>query len=167
MEGKKLKISEKGRLCKEHFEKVAEILTADGLFEVVDSPYSNDRYLIPAGTANQITFYGKPVGSLRLSDHWNWYASIDQCNKPWYLQCYNFDVPRAKKRTVYGASTEPRFAWQCAIHCADGKYRAAYGDIFDRHTKEWIWLDNRTTTPENTAEVMRNIAKSWYKEKAI
>lgn len=99
-----------------------------------------DVYLVPKGTANQITYYGKPEGSFRLSDHWNWYYNDEKCPDPDVVQCLNVDVPPAFIRYPEDGlkTTKPRFAIQVAKY-EHGKYHCLHGEFFDKKSQMWCW----------------------------
>ena len=128
--------------CNAFFDELTKLL--DGQYEVVHSncKKSKDRYLIPNGTAAEITFNSKPASSFRVSDHWNWVSDRKYCDRLNYQQCYNEDLPRGFRRDPNSTkATKPIFAAQVAFMCPDGVYRAVYGEIFDRKTKTWSWLE--------------------------
>ena len=137
--------------CKAFFTELSELLNES--YEVVGS-CNNDSsaYLIPKGTGEQITYYGKPADSFRISDHWNWYSNINKCSNPKYIQCYSVDCPFPRKREEAGRPTKPRRAFQVAFIGKDGKYHAVYGEVFNRKSKNWEWLER--TPQEVLAEVL-------------
>ena len=68
--------------CEEYFMILSELLSET--HEVVGSCNKDiSKYLIPKGTASELTYYSKPKNSVRISDHWNWYANLNKCNIPW------------------------------------------------------------------------------------
>ncbi len=125
--------------CKVFFQELAKALGDD--YEVVGSCNEDSSvYLIPKGTSNQITYYGKPIGSFRISDHWNWYSNLVHCKRPWYVQCNSVDMPWARKRDKGNEqATKPVRGIQVAYYGKDKMYHHVYGDLFDRKTREWIW----------------------------
>lgn len=131
--------NEKMIACEVFFEKIQKKL--DGYVVVKSCNADSSAYLVPDGTENDISYYGKPAKSFRISDHWNWRSSLTKCTWQNYIQCWSVDVPYARKREVEGKSTKPRFAAQVAVIGDDGKYHAVYGEIFDRKTKTWKWLN--------------------------
>ena len=67
------------KACENFFSELTRIL--DGKYEVVGSCNQDiSRYLIPAGTKEQITYYGKPELSFRISDHWSWDSNVKKCH---------------------------------------------------------------------------------------
>lgn len=84
------------------------------------------EYLLPPGTTeDQLSYYSKPEGSIRFSDHWNWYSNIKKC-KIWdYIQCYNEDLPDPFPRKDSKA-TSPYYGAAIAIF-KDGTYRTLAG----------------------------------------
>lgn len=121
-------------------------------YEVIGSCNKDfSRYLIPFGTADEITYYSKPIWSFRISDHWNWWASLKKCSNPGYVQCRSLDMPWVRTRKSPEGSSEPQAGIQVAICDADGIYHHVYGELFDRKTKKWCWIENK---PED-------IIKQW------
>lgn len=130
--------------CNEFFDKLAKLLGSS--HEVVGSCNVDfSRYLVPIGTADQVTYYGKPEKSFRVSDHWNWFSNIKKCSDPTYVQCRSLDIPWVRKRETPGMATKPRFGIQVCIQLDDGCYHHVYGEKFDRKTKTWSWVES---TPE-------------------
>ena len=105
--------------CRMFFDELADILRSD--YEVVES-CNNDlsAYLIPKGSRDDLTYYGKPKNSFRVSDHWSWYSTLEKCDVPDYIQCYSVDMPHPKPRPDeghYWRSGMPyRRAWQLPRH---------------------------------------------------
>lgn len=97
-------------------------------------------YLIPNGTDGDISYYGKPADSFRISDHWNWYSNLRKCSNKGYVQCYSVDVPFARQRVEEGKASKPRFAIQVAYYGKDNKYHHIFGDKFDRKTGKWSFV---------------------------
>ena len=132
---------EKFEACRNFFERLAFALS--GGYEVVGScNVDNSVYLVPCGRSDQITYYGKPDNSFRLSDHWNWYTSEKKCDKKNYIQCYSTDMPRPNSRPLPWKASKPKYGCQVAIYGKDHKYHCVYGEIFDRKTKQWNWIEN-------------------------
>lgn len=120
--------------------------TKKGIFRL------NDHYLFPNGTKKQITYYGKPYWSFRLSDHWNWYEKTANCKQQNYIQCFNVDLPIITHRFV---DNEERSSVCSAIQIAlfgnkeDEAYHCIYGAYKDKESHEWRWME---TTPEEVVE---------------
>ena len=106
-------------------------------------------YLIPKGTADQISYYGKPIGSFRFSDHWNWYSNVNKCSDLKEIQCFSVDIPWPRQRMGYGRPSKPRFATQVAFYGKDLKYHVIFGEKFNRKTKEWEFV---TTSVDEVIE---------------
>ena len=135
--------------CEEFFSNLCAILS--DTYEVVGSCNRDlSQYLIPKGTISELSYYSKPAKSFRISDHWNWYSSLKKCSNPHYIQCFSVDIPRAEKRTDYGKATKPKYGIQVSVIGGDGKYHAVYGEIYDRKTGAWNWLE---TEPADIAEM--------------
>ena len=145
----KTRLKDRFDKCNVFFDKLCEVLANE--YDVVNSPWTKDRYLVPKGTADQITYYTKPMSSFRVSDHWNWFAPTNKCDKQSMIQCYSVDLPfahdRAGDKKSKGSYSRIDAA-QVGFVCPDGKYRAVYGEIYDRKTKTWSWLE---VSPEDVA----------------
>lgn len=126
--------------CQRFFYALAEELK--DRYEVVGSCNADcSAYLIPNGTIEDLSYYGKPDASFRISDHWNWYSNIKKCSNPRYIQCLSVDAPWARKR-IDDKATKPVKAIQVSLIFPDGKYHAVYGEVYDRETKTWSWLES-------------------------
>lgn len=126
--------------CKGFYDKLCEALT--NTHENVASCNADiSSYLIPKGSVSQLSYYGKPANSFRISDHWNWYSSLKKCSLANYIQCYSPDVPYAGKRPAPGKATRPVSAIQVSYFGADNKYHCVYGEVYNRKTKKWDWKE--------------------------
>ena len=126
--------------CEEFFQQLSDILK--DRYEVVPSCNQDiSRYLIPIGTRDQVSYYGKPDFSFRISDHWNWYSSTKKCNDKDYIQCDSVDMPPARERDDEHA-TKARKGLQVAIHCKDGKYHHVFGYKWDQSSRMFRWVEN-------------------------
>lgn len=107
---------------------------------LVTSPYNKDTLmLVPKGTEDQVTWYGKPKDSYRYATCWNWYANEKKCKDPNYIQCFNHDLPRAKKRNAPGSGSDPVFGI-CVAYTNNGKqYHHIFGEKYDRKKHEWYF----------------------------
>lgn len=106
------------------------------------------KYLVPNGAESEVTYYGKPELSFRVSDHWNWYSNIIKCNIPNYIQCFSPDFPWVRKRKAEGKASVPVLSASVCIYL-DGAYHVIYGEKFDRKTKKWSWIES---TPDEIIE---------------
>ena len=142
---------EKYSACQQFFNQLTSLLEES--YRRMDS-CNNDisAYLVPNGTEEQVSYYGKPAKSFRISDHWNWYSSLKKCSKPNYIQCLSVDVPRAKKRLDVGKASKPIFAIQVSYIADDGKYHCIYGEKFDSKTKKWSWVESK---PEDIIDILK------------
>lgn len=130
--------------CKAFFAELCDILKDN--YEVVGScNKDSSAYLVPKGTADQISYYGKPENSFRISDHWNWFSSALKCTDENMVQCRSMDMPWCRTRTEPGKATKPHFGWQVCKY-ENGVYHAVYGDCFDRKNRKWFWLDTEPAT---------------------
>lgn len=130
----------KFKACKEFFDELVNALSET--HEMIGScNKDNSVYLVPKGTSEQITYYGKPKQSFRLSDHWNWYSNLNKCDKEHYIQCLSVDLPYAKQRMSPGKPSKPIFGIQVCIFGNDKKYHCVFGEKYDRKTKKWTWVN--------------------------
>ena len=125
--------------CSDFMNRLADILK--GKYELIGSCNKDmSQYLIPVGTRNQVTYYGKPELSFRVSDHWNWYSHKNKCRDLNYIQCNSLDVPEAYRRQNEFA-TDSIKACQVAIQGTDGNYHHVYGEKYDRENRIWEWVE--------------------------
>ena len=131
-------IQEKIEKCQEFYNELCTFLS--GKYENIQS-CNNDMsaYLIPNGTLSQLSYYGKPEKSFRISDHWNWYSSERKCALSNYIQCFSLDAPWPQKRPAPGKASKPRAAIQVAFYGSDNKYHAVFGEVYNHKTKTWEW----------------------------
>ncbi len=133
---------EKKILCNEFFNELSEKLKGKDYIVLDSCSYDVTKYLIKKGTADKLSYYGKPEASFRISDHWNWKSSIKKCAAEDYVQCLNVDMPWVRRRLEPGKATKPVYGWQVGFYGSDYKYHAVYGEVFDRKTRTWNWLEN-------------------------
>lgn len=125
--------------CQMFFDKLAEELNET--HEILGPTHRGmSRCLCVKGTTNQVTYEGKPELSLRVAQRWNWYANVKKCPEEKYVQCFNRDLPRPKKRKAPGEPSDPIIA-SCVSLFLGNKYRVVYGEKFNPKTKEWTWLE--------------------------
>ena len=131
--------NEKKRLCLDYMNLLAKEFSNQ--YELVGSCNKDvSVYLIPNGTINELSYYGKPKLSFRVSDHWNWFSNVKKCKDRYHVQCQSVDMPRPRCRLHDDDSaTKPRFGWQVAIYGNDGLYHHVFGERFDRKNHEWVW----------------------------
>ena len=142
--------SEKIEKCRDFFRTLSDILA--GQYETIASCNQDlSQYLVPNGTAGEISYASKPALSFRISDHWNWYANLKKNPDPKYIQCWSVDIPKPGKRKAYGKASEPREGIQVAVIGGDGKYHAVFGEVYDKKLKNWRWLE---TDPTDIAEMV-------------
>lgn len=126
--------------CEEFMKEMQRIL--DGKYEILGSCNKDiSKYLIPIGTKSQVTYYGKPEKSFRISDHWNWYSNTKKCRDFSYVQCESVDMPKARERKD-GYATKPRKGLQVAIQGTDGKYHHVFGYKWNPEQEEFEWVSN-------------------------
>lgn len=125
--------------CYDYFNNLVKALSN---YTVLDSNNEDiSKYLIPKGTEHLVSYTSKPCYSFRISDHWNWYANTEKCEKSWYIQCFSRDLPWAKKRLRPGYASKPINGMSVMIFGPDNVYHCIYGEIYDRRTKTWGWIE--------------------------
>lgn len=127
--------------CRQFFEALTKALNET---HTVMKSCNDDKtmYLVPNGTEKQVTYHGKPQGSFRISDHWNWKANLKNNSNEKYIQCFSKDFYWCKKRKGEGLASDPIFACSVCWYGPDKMYHVVYGEKFDRKTKKWSWLEN-------------------------
>lgn len=144
--------AEKMAKCTEFFNSLVSLLS-ETYTEMGSCNKDFSRYLVPKGTEHLVTYYGKPSQSFRISDHWNWYSSINKCCQPKMIQCFSHDMPWPRMRNKFSEeATKPRFGIQVSFYGKDGLYHCVYGERYDRKTKEWSWIE---TNPEDCLSLIR------------
>lgn len=79
-------------------------------------------YLIPKG--QDLSYYGHPEGTIRLSNHWSWYSSQNKCSDPNIIQCELKGIaPRLRFENDPNGKTTPKFLTTIAI-VKNGVYEA-------------------------------------------
>ena len=131
--------SERYTKCSEYFNKLADAINNYTVIGSINQDFS--KYLIPNGTEQQLSYESKPMYSFRISDHWNWYANLNKCSKAWYIQCLTRDMPWAKKRLKEGYASKPINGVSVMFYGSDGLYHCVFGEVFDRTTKTWNWIE--------------------------
>lgn len=141
--------------CKAFFIELTDILRKNENYQLQISNNRNSikcsSYLVPHDTRHQITYYSKPKNSFRFAGYWNWYVPHEKCYDEHYIQCYTKDMPKAKKRDGVGLGSKPVLGTAVCITGTDGLYHVVYGEIFNRKTKTWHWLE---TDPADIAEMV-------------
>ena len=98
----------------------------------------NTKYCVPQGTAKQVTYYGKPENSIRISDHWSWYANLKRCAEEDNIQCYNVDMPDSTERLGKGKASQPIEATAIAVYY-NNAYHTIAGAYIESNTGKWGW----------------------------
>ena len=143
-------IEDKMSECRKFLEALHDILKDD--FVLMPSCNQDlSAYLVPNGTEEDVSYYGKPINSFRISDHWNWYSNLRRCTDPNMIQCPNIDIPWCRRRKAPGMPTQGLIGVQVAYYGADNRYHCVFGEKFDRKTKQWMWVNS---TPEKAAELV-------------
>lgn len=131
-----MNFKKKTQNCKGYFGYLVQKL-AD-THELVPSCNNDESmYLIPKGTIDQLTYQSKPVDSYRFSTHWNWYANVNKCPDPNYVQCWNVDLPRPKQRAAEGKPSKPVLGICVARFGEDHLYHTVYGEVFNYRKRMW------------------------------
>lgn len=128
--------------CQKFMDELAELLKST--YSIIPSCNKDiSSYLIPNGSIDQLSYYGKPAKSFRLSDHWNWYSNLKKCGDPKMIQCHNVDLPWPFRRMRKGGASEPRWNICVAYYGADKKYHTVFGE--KKSESGLCWVD---TTPQ-------------------
>lgn len=134
---------EKMNACIAFYNELAERLKTS--YDIVGSCNQDiSSYLVPKGTANQISYTSKPRMSFRISDHWNWYANVNKCSNEHYIQCYSVQIPKPKKRIAPGKASKPVLASQVCFTFDGYVYNVVYGEMYNFATREWEWVERTT-----------------------
>jgi hypothetical protein len=136
-----LTVREKMEACMKFFNILAEELSDD--YEVVGSCNKDASvYLIPKGTIDDLSYYGKPLMSFRFSDHWNWFSNTKKCKDRYHIQCNSVNIPWPNwRRHDDDSATRPRTGFQVAFYGKDKAYHHVFGDCFDREKRKWTWKE--------------------------
>lgn len=149
------------KVCRKFFDRLAELLKDK--YEVVGSCNQDlSAYLVPKGTKDQISYYGKPDRSFRVSDHWTWYSNLKKCSNPNEIQCYSNGTPPPCPRDPENpeCATSAHQACQVAIYNGRTKqYMVVYGEMWDKNQNRWVWNEN---IPERVAEWLNTINDMWW-----
>lgn len=129
---------EKKDACRAYFMELVQKLK-DTHVLVPSCNRDKSLYLVPIGTEDQITYLSKPLDSYRYSDHWSWYSTLEKCPVDWYVQCFNYDLPKPKRREAYGKASKPIYAIQVAYYDGDRKYHHVFGEKFIRNENRWVF----------------------------
>ena len=91
---------EKMRRCSDFFNVLAQALSSN--YTVMGSCNKDvSAYLVPTGHEDEVSYYGKPENSFRVSDHWNWYSSLKKCSDQDEVQCHSIDIPRPRRTSMW------------------------------------------------------------------
>ena len=129
----------KMKACLDFFGYLSELLK-DQYIVVKSCNNDSSAYLVPIGTEKQITYKSKPERSFRVSDHWNWKANLKKNEDEHYIQCFTRDLPWCKKRNGEGLASDPVYGVS-VCYFLNGEYHVLFGEIFDRKTKTWDWIE--------------------------
>lgn len=120
--------------------------------------------LIPKGTEEQVSYYGKPLNSLRVACNWNWRAALKRCKDEKFIQCVTPDLPWCRKREAEGMASKPIWGNMVGYFDRDQKYHCVYGEKFNRETRTWEWVEG---DPKLMAQVMKEEQRKLDAEKAL
>jgi len=136
-------MAEKNKIirCKAYYNSLAQ-LCEDGYVRIGSCNKGFSSYLIPFGTDDQLSYYGKPELSFRLSDHWNWYSNLKKCKDESLIQCCCVCLPGPSDRIEEGKASRAVKAC-CVAFYYKGAYYTVYGELFDAVKKEWYWLETK------------------------
>ena len=140
--------------CYRFFDAVADELKDTHVVIESKSKKLPCKYLVKKGQEKQVSYYGKPVNSLRVGSNWNWRAGLDRCANASYIQCVTPDLPYAKRRSQEHPtwSTHPIYGNMVALFDTDNKYHCVFGEKFDFDDNKWVWVEN---VPQFVAKMIR------------
>ena len=150
--------------CNAFFLKVADELKET--HQIVGSALKvwGSACLIPKGSESQLSYYNKPVNSLRVACNWNWKASIKRCKEERFIQCNTPDLPWCRKRESEGMASKPIWGNMVGYFDDDHRYHCVYGEKFNRETKTWEWVES---DPKEVSKMMLDKAIKMEAEKAL
>ena len=150
--------------CNAFFLKVADELKET--HQIVGSALKvwGSACLIPKGSESQLSYYSKPVNSLRVACNWNWKASIKRCKEERFIQCNTPDLPWCRKRESEGMASKPIWGNMVGYFDDDHRYHCVYGEKFNRETKTWEWVES---DPKEVSRMMLDKAIKMEAEKAL
>lgn len=102
------------------------------------------RYLVPKGTEDRISWYGKPRDSYRISDHWNWKTNLKNCSNEHYVQCFNKDIWIVNQRIEAGKASKAVNTWCVAYYDDDDAYHTVHGSCYHGRKEGWTWKEGDT-----------------------
>jgi len=138
-EMKKINKSSMMDACNKYFDELVK--QAGDSFTVVGSCNKDvSRYLVPKGTEHEITYYGKPYFSFRVSDHWNWRASTKKCVDPHHVQCFTKDLHFPFRRPSEHRASKPVYASCVGYYGPDKQYHIVCGEVYDSKIKGVRWI---------------------------
>lgn len=138
-------------MCNEYFDELAEALKSS--HEIVESVHGGgSRYLVLKGTGSEITYYGKPLCSFRVSDHWNWHANLRKCINPHHIQCFCKDIHYPFRRPSKDQASRAVLSCSLGYYGIDRQYHVVCGEVWDSETK-----DNKFIR-KDIQEVIRDLA---------
>jgi len=134
-------VEEKRESCENYWKQLCEKLKETHV-EMASCNKDVSRYLVPKGTEDQVTYYGKPRDSYRISDHWNWKTSIKKCSDPHYVQCYNKSIRMMHRRKAPELASKGVVAWCVAYYGEDDAYHTVHGaEYLGNHKRNWSWKE--------------------------
>lgn len=130
--------------CVEFFNLVAKELQDTHVIVPSKSKRWPSMCLVEKGQEKQISYYGKPVNSLRVAPNWNWRAGVDRCSNIHYIQCVTPDLPFARRRPEGHSqwASLPILANMVGYFDTDNKYHCVFGEKYNPEDKSWSWVDN-------------------------
>lgn len=139
--------------CTKFFNAVADILKDTHVIVPSKSKKFPSMCLVKKGQEKQVSYYSKPVNSLRVAQNWNWRASFERCSSPNYIQCVTPDLPFAKARSKEHPewATPPIFGNMVGYFDTDNKYHCIFGEKYESDTKSYCWVEN---IPERVAKMI-------------
>lgn len=171
--GKQFTVEQMKSMCEAYIRELAKVLSDTHVLLTSDTDIPQEElntnqnlcathphlslYLVPKGTENEIGWYGKPIGSFRFANHWNWFANVKKCKYPGYMQCFNRDLPYRHVRPDPKKASFPTYAVQVAFYGADERYHAIFGQTWRKNPGikggVWVWKND---VPQESLEFAKN-----------
>ena len=133
------------------WDKLVEAFGSRGYINMPSCNKDASRYLVPEGTEGEVTYFGKPELSFRLSDHWNW---ISPKKAPGVVQCKLYRVREPK------LGERPLGRIEIGLY-KDGEYHFIAGERRNKNTNGWLW-----DVPASTEELVNRAERYMTKKEA-
>ena len=100
------------------FEKIIEYSKENTYTDFHEAHGFYTGYIIPNGM--KLSYGPHPEGTIRISNHWSWYANIKKCSNREFIQCYLYNT-QPNQRENNNCSSKPIKKVEIAV-CHNGIY---------------------------------------------